>query len=120
MVPLSRRSLGLAVLASGIAATARGQASVQLFRVTGVRDDVIIGLTPAEFDAMGSAPGLERLARKLVTDGQITAWKYVVGRAPDGSTRYAAAGSISILRNDALRIEPYISALPVAPPPAGR
>ena len=38
---------------------------------------------------------------------------------PDGSTRYAAAGKVAILRNDTLRIEPYAAALPVAAPPGG-
>jgi hypothetical protein len=54
-----------------------------------------------------------------VAEGQITAWRYVVARAPDGTTRFAATGRIAVLRQDTTRIEPYSSALPVAPPPGG-
>jgi hypothetical protein len=89
-----------------------------LFRVIGPRDEVTIGMSQAEFNTIGQQPGAERLARKLVSDGQLTAWRYVVGRAPDGTTRMAATDRIAILRSDALRIEPYRAALPVANPPA--
>jgi len=113
------RTSSLFILAALIAGPALAQtAPLQLFKVVGPRDDVTIGVTAAELDAMGSGPGVERLARKLVADGQVTAWRYTVGRAPDGSTRYGAAGKVAILRNETLRIEPYAAALPVAPPPA--
>lgn len=107
----------LGVMASAAPAWAQ-TAGVQLFRVVGPRDEVTIGVTPAQLDAMGQGAGVERLARKLVADGQITAWRYAVGRAADGSTRFAASGKVAILRNDTLRIEPYTAALPVAPPPS--
>ena len=117
---LLRRAFTVAALASGLAgpALAQGAPAVQLFRVVGPRDEVTIGLTTAQLDAMGTGPGVERLARKLVADGQVTAWRYAVGRAADGSTRFAASGHVAILRNDTLRIEPYAAALPVAAPPA--
>jgi len=90
---------------------------VLLFQVTGVREDIVIGLTPAELGTMGSGPEAERIARRLVEQGQVGAWRYVVGRAPHGSTRLAATGRIAIMRQDSVRIEPYRAALPVAPPP---
>ncbi|WP_376089177.1 hypothetical protein ACE7GA_17485 [Roseomonas sp. CCTCC AB2023176] len=110
-------------LSAGLAATLSRTASAQeapvrLFRVVGARDEVTIGLTAADLDAMGDAPDAARLARKLVADGQLTAWQYVVGRAPDGSTRHAATRQVAILRSDTLRIEPYTAAIPVAAPPA--
>ena len=77
-----------------------------------------IGLTRAELAALGTGATAERIARALVAQGQITVWQYSVGRAPDGSTRYATARRIAILRNDTLRIEPLAPALPVAAPPA--
>jgi hypothetical protein len=110
-----RSALLLAALA--VSGPAFADPSTQLFKIVGPRDDVTIGLTQTELDAMGSGAGVERLARKLVADGQVTAWRYTVGRAPDGSTRYGASGKVAILRNDTLRIEPYTAALPVAPPP---
>jgi hypothetical protein len=99
-------------------ASARAQSGgVTLLRVVGPRDEVTIGLTEAELARLGSGPAVERVARTLVAQGQITAWQYVVGRAPDGSTRLAASRRIAVLRHDALRVEPYSAALPVAAPP---
>lgn len=111
-----RLALALPTLALALPATAQAPA-VLLFRVVSQRDEIIIGLTPAELAAMGSGPEAERIARRLVADGQVGAWRYVVGRAPDGSTRHAATGRIAILRQDTYRIEPYSAAIPVAPPP---
>ncbi len=91
--------------------------AVLLFRVVSQRDEIIIGLTPAELTALGNGPVAERIARRLAAEGQVGAWRYVVGRAPDGSTRHAATGRVAILRQETYRIEPYTPALPVAPPP---
>ena len=106
----------LAVLVPGFAG-AQGS-GVSLFKVIGPRDEVTIGLTEAELARLGSGPGVERIARALVAEGRLTAWRYAVGRAPDGGTRFAPAGRVAILRSESLRIEPYAAALPVAPPPA--
>ncbi|WP_426958030.1 hypothetical protein [Muricoccus radiodurans] len=121
MSPLPRRFALSAVLGAPLlrVATAVAQeAPVRLFRVVTARDEVTIGFTRAELDALGSGDPAERVARKLVADGQVTAWQYVVGRAPDGSTRFGTTRRVAILRADSLRIEPYTAALPVAPPPA--
>ncbi|MBR0670923.1 hypothetical protein [Neoroseomonas soli] len=119
MPHLSRRLMLAAPLFAAVARPAAAQSpSVMLFRVVSPRDEIFIGLTPAELDAMGTGPEVERIARKLVADGQVGAWRYAVGRAPDGSTRFAAIGRIAILRQETYRIEPYMPALPVAPPPA--
>src|SRR5439155_11314776 len=116
--PTMRKPILLALAALSIAGPVLAEtAPVQLFKVVGPRDEVTIGVTNADLDTMGSGPGVERLARKLVADGQVTVWRYAVGRAADGSTRFGAAGKVAILRSDTLRIEPYAAALPVAPPP---
>lgn len=122
-----RGALGVALLLAGVMPVSGmaqplppglpPEAEPLLFRVIGPRDDVTVGLTAAEFAAIGSALGVERLARKLSVDGQLTAWRYAVGRAPDGTTQFVAAGRVAILRHDALRIESYLPALPVASPP---
>jgi hypothetical protein len=93
-------------------------AAVHLFKVVSPNDAVTIGLTHTQLAALGDGPEVERIARKLVADGQFTAWQYVVGRGPDGTTRYVTTRRIALLRNENLRIEPVSSALPVAPPPA--
>ena len=118
----STRRAALAAIAAtatlaGLPAGAQA-ATVQLFRVVGPRDEVFIGVTPAQLAQLGAGPEVERIARRLAAEGQFTAWRYAVGRAPDGSTRFATGQKVAIMRNDALRIEPYAPALPVAPPPA--
>ena len=117
MSPVPRRlALALPALALTLPVAAQ-EPAILLFRVVSQRDEVIIGLTPAELAAMGSGPEAERIARKLAADGQVGAWRYTVGRAADGSTRYGATGRIAILKQDTYRIEPYRAAIPVAPPP---
>ena len=106
-------------IASG-AAMAQATPAPQLFRVVGPQDEVTIGLTAEEFEALGSVPGVERLARKLAADGQLIAWLYTVRRAPDGTTRLASTGRVAIMGSNALRIEPYRPALPVASPPVAQ
>jgi hypothetical protein len=114
----TRRRLALSAPALLVALPVAAQpAPVMLFRVVSQRDEIIIGLTPAELDALGSGAEAERIARRLAAEGQIGAWRYVVGRAPDGSTRHVSPGRIAIMRQDTYRIEPYTPALPVAPPP---
>lgn len=118
-MPFVTRRLTLALPALAFALPAAAQApAVLLFRVVSQRDAIIIGLTPAELDALGTGPEAERIGRRLAAEGQVGAWRYIVGRAPDGSTRYGAEGRVSILRQETYRIEPYRAALPVAPPPS--
>jgi hypothetical protein len=110
--------LWAALAAAGLGTAAAQAPAVKLFKVVGPRDEVTIGLTEAELTALGAGPDVERIARALVANGQLTAWQYIVGRAPDGSTRFATTRRIAVMRNESLRIEPYTAALPVAPPPA--
>ncbi len=99
-------------------AAAQSDPPVRLFRLVLARGEVTVGLTPHEMAALGSGPEVERIARRIAEAGQLTAWRYQVGRAPDGSTRLATREKVSVLRQDALMVEPYRPALPVAPPPA--
>jgi hypothetical protein len=99
-------------------AAAQGEPAVRLFRLVLQRGEVVIGLTPAALDALGSGPEVERIARRIAAEGQVTAWRYTVTRAPDGGTRLATGERVAVMRQEALMVEPYRPALPVAPPPA--
>lgn len=99
-------------------ALAADPAEVHLFRVVTMREDVVVGLTLVELTALGSGPEVERLARRIASEGQLTAWRYIAGRGPDGLLRLAARNRVAVLRQDALIIEPYAAALPVLAPPA--
>ncbi len=114
----ARRACLAATLLAALPAAAQAPAAA-LFRIVTARDEVILGFTPAELAALGAGPEVERIARRLVEAGQVTAWRYVVTRAADGATQLAARERVAVLRHDSLRVEPYRPALPVAPPPAG-
>jgi hypothetical protein len=123
MSQIPRRTVATTTLWAAVAAGWLGAANAQtpavkLFKVVGARDEVWIGLTEAELAALGAGPDVERIARALVANGQLTAWQYNVRRGPDGSTQLMATQRIAVMRNDSLRIEPYTAALPVMPPPA--
>ncbi len=108
--------LGAAFLASE--PVAAQPAPVTLFRIITLRDAIIIGLTPAELDALGGGLEIERIARRLASEGHLMAWRYSITRGPDGATQFGTSGRTAVLRHDSLRVEPYIPALPVATPPA--
>jgi hypothetical protein len=91
---------------------------VRLYRVVTMRGDVLLGLTEREMGGLGSGPEVERIARRIAEEGQVTAWRYGVTRGPDGSTRFSTRERVAVLRQDALMVEPYAPAFPVAPPPA--
>ena len=108
---LARRAVLAATAVLALVGSAKAQKpAVKLFKIVGPRDEIIVGVTDADADAGA-------LAKRLVADGQITVWKYVVGRDGAGNLTHVAQAKIAILRNDTLRIEPYVPALPVAPPP---
>ncbi len=110
---LARRAVLAATAVLALAGSAKAQKpAVKLFKIVGPRDEIIVGVTVAVAEADAGA-----LAKRLVADGQITVWKYVVGRDGAGNLTHVAQAKIAILRNDTLRIEPYVPALPVAPPP---
>jgi hypothetical protein len=92
-------------------------AKVRLFRVVTMREDVLLGLTPAEMAALGSGPEVERLAVHIATEGQVTGWRYRSERSPNGGTQLATHHRVAVLRQDALMLEPYAPALPVVAPP---
>jgi hypothetical protein len=117
---LNLLAIGL-LLPPAVSVAARAQPSpapVRLFRVVTMRGDVTLGFTPAELAALGEGPEAERIARRIAREGQVTAWRYAVTRAPDGSTMFATREKVAVLRQDSLTVEPYTPNLPVAAPPA--
>jgi hypothetical protein len=87
------------------------EAPVKLFKVITVKDEVVIGLAEAGAD-------VAKLAERLVSAGQVTAWQYAVTRAADGTTVQAPLRQVAVFKSDTLRIEPYNPApLKAVPPP---
>jgi hypothetical protein len=114
------RRLILAALPALLAtrAGAQGTPPVRLFQLRLQRGEVLLGFTPQQLAALGTGPEVERIARRIAEAGQLTAWRYVVTRAADGTTHLATREKVAVLRQDALMVEPYRAALTVAAPPA--
>ena len=93
-------------------------AEVSLFRVVTIRSDLILGLTTAEIAALGRGSEIERLARRFAEASELTAWKYMESRGPDGASLLTTRGRVSVSGRDALLIEGFVAGMPVLPPPA--
>ena len=93
-----RRHFLAAAFAIGLAAPAWAQSPPALFKVVSPRDEVVIGLAGMDLDT---------LARKLVADGQVSAWQYAVRRDAQGGTEQGPLRRVAILRQDTLRIEAF-------------
>lgn len=87
--------------------------AVLLFKITSVRDEIVIGLAPEELLAMGGSDA-GAIGRALSHGGELTAWQFVVRRRQDGTLEQAPLRRISILRHESVRVEPYTTPLPIA------
>lgn len=113
-----RRFLVLAAIWLSVWPVARAlsQDQIRLFKVVSPKDEVIIGLTADELRGFGPLPDLDNLARHLSTAGEMTVWQYAVRKDSSGALQQAPLRRIAILKNDAYRIEPYTTPLPVISP----
>jgi hypothetical protein len=97
-------SLGLTI----VAGAALAQGTPTLFKIVSPKDEVVIGVAGLDLDG---------LTKRLVTDGQITAWQYAVRKTSNGDLEQGPLRRIAILRQETLRIEPLATPLKVAPLP---
>ncbi len=115
----SRRAIAFGIgagLALGLARAARAQDAVQLFKVITAKDEITIGVTPAELATMGNGEPVKILAQALISAGQITVWQYAVGRDASGGLQMNPLRRVAILKADSLRIEPASTTYKIAPP----
>lgn len=116
MLTLPRRLALLAAAALAAPAAASTGAAVILLQVVGPRGSVVMGVTARELDTWGRGEAVTVVAERLQTAGTITVWQYAVGRAADGSLQMQPRARIALLRNEAIRIEPYAAAHPAVAP----
>ena len=109
-------ALAAFALSLAFAGTAAAQERMHLFKLISSKDEVVIGLTQAELDRLGAGPELDRLAKRLAAEGQMTVWQYAVRKDSAGNLQQAPLRRVAIFRNDTLRIEPYATPLAVVAP----
>ena len=97
---------------------AQATSDYHLFKVISVKDEIIIGLSQAEAEALGRGAVLDNLAQRLADHGQITVWQFISRKANDGQLELAGARRVAIMKSDAIRIEPYKAAIRVVAPAA--
>ena len=90
-----------------------GHPAVLLFKIVTVRDEIVIGLSPAQLAALGG--GTVDAVGRALSRGALTAWQFVVRRRDDGVLEQAPLREVSILGRDRIRVEPYITPLPIVP-----
>jgi hypothetical protein len=104
---------GMAALIAGSAAAAD---AVTLFKVVSMKDDVVIGVTAAELEALGKGAEIEVIAKALDERSVLVVWQYAPTRAADGSPRETPIRRIALYANNLIRIEPYKAVHPVVAP----
>jgi hypothetical protein len=98
----------------GHAASAQDKPATTLFKVITVKDDIVIGLNPAELGELGGADA-GAVARALAAKGQLTVWQYAVRKAANGDPQQAPLHKVGLLAHSSLRVEPYSTPLAVLP-----
>lgn len=90
-----------------------GQQAVLLFKIVTARDDIVIGLSPAQLAALGGSD--VGAVGEALSRGALTAWQFAVRRRDDGTLEQAPLRQVSILGHDSIRVEPYTTPLPIVP-----
>ncbi len=116
---MSRRSfatlIAMTTLASAAAPAAWAQTGkTMLFKVVTAKDDIIVGLSEAELQALGGNDA-GAVAKALAQKGSLTVWQYNVKRGPNSEPQQAPTAKIGLLANTSLRIEPYSTPYAIIP-----
>jgi hypothetical protein len=105
-------------LATGQAASAQdnknSESKMQLFKVTTVKDEIIIGLSADELKAVGGNDA-GAVAHALAQKGDMTVWQYNVHRGATGELVQSPTAKIGLLANASLRVEPYATTYTIVP-----
>lgn len=116
---ISRRAFAFSTAMFGVfelgsQATA-AESKVHLFKIVTVKDEIVVGFTPGEISGV-ETPDASAVGRQLVDHGELSVWQYTVRKNDKGELEQAPLKKISLLKNDSLRIEPYVTPLPVVAP----
>lgn len=110
-------ALALAALVSVSSSSfSQTQEKVTLFKVVTDKDEIIIGLSSQELQAIaGAEKNAGGVARSLADKKSLTAWRYSVIKSAGGELQIAPLYQIGLLASQSLRVEAYSSPLPVLP-----
>ena len=89
-------------------------AKTSLFKITTVKDEIIIGLSADELKALGGTDA-GAVAHALAQKGDMTVWQYNVHRGPNGELQQAPTAKIGLIANASLRVEPYTTPYVIVP-----
>ena len=89
---------------------------MNLFKVVTIKDEIIIGLSPDELQALGGNDA-SAVAHALAQKGDLTVWQYNVHRGQNGEMRQAPTAKIGLLAHASLRVEPYTTPYQIMPHP---
>ena len=104
-----RRLAGAALAAVCFASAASAET---LFKIVTVKDEIVVGLSDAEFKELGGDAG--GIAKAIAAKGSLTLWQYAVTQK-DGERMVAPRAKIGVLANSSLRVEPYAQPFKVLP-----
>jgi hypothetical protein len=104
------------MLATGQTASAQEnkENKMQLFKVTTVKDEIVIGLSADELKALGGSDA-GAVAHALAQKGDMTVWQYNVHRGANGELVQSPTAKIGLLANASLRVEPYATTYTIVP-----
>ncbi|NVN87780.1 MAG: hypothetical protein HXX15_17010 [Rhodopseudomonas sp.] len=105
-------AMGL-IIATGTGAVAQ-ENRMQLFKVTTIKDEIVIGLSADELKVLGGSDG-GAVAHALAQRGDMTAWQYNVHRGPNGDLQQAPTAKIGLIAHASLRVEPYSTTYQILP-----
>jgi hypothetical protein len=109
-------AIGTSILGPSGAAPVSAQDGVSLFKVITVRDEIVVGLSATDLNGIGGARDAGAVAGALASRGELTVWQYAVRKAENGSLQQAPLRRVGLLAHGSLRVEPYVSPLPVIAP----
>jgi fatty acid/phospholipid biosynthesis enzyme len=88
--------------------------SMQLFKITTVRDEIVIGLSAQELSAFGGSDA-GAIAHALTQRADLTAWQYNVKLGANGELQQTPTAKVGLLAHSSLRVEPYKTPYPILP-----
>ncbi|MCG2626031.1 hypothetical protein L6654_05260 [Bradyrhizobium sp. WYCCWR 13023] len=110
------KGTAVALLTLSIQGAWAQETKMNLFKIVTVKDEIIVGLSPDELQALGGSDA-SAVAHALAQKGDLTVWQYNVHRGQNGEMQQAPTAKIGLLANASLRVEPYTTPYQIMPHP---